>query len=221
MTVKGVVIVAPTIVRFTMQHLLNGTTAADVIVDLSVDAGPTGTRSSAVNDVIGHVSHWWQSHVIVNTWNNITYLGAHWIDIDSTGGATGTIGPSGSDPVTSTNTAPMTTPQVCFLIHKNSIAARGLRQGRLYWPNVGEADVDAKGNLTAPVIASQSGAFEGFRSTVGAYNNPPVVASVAWRTVHVHKPDKTDAGTWTWSSSTIDSCVCDPRVATNRRRYRR
>jgi hypothetical protein len=44
--------------------------------------------------------------------------------------------------------------------------------------------------------------------------------TTAWRVVHVHKVDKADPATWTWSSSDVTAATCDARVATQRRRLR-
>lgn len=217
---KGVVIVAPTIVRYTFRHMLVGTKHCDAVFDVSIDTGPTGARHDAIADVNSHMSHWWQSNIIAPGYNNIVYLGAHWVDLDSTGGGTGDIGPSGSDPTSGTATGTFAPPNVAGLFHKHTAAARGTRPGRTYWPMLIESAVDNSGNVDPTTQSTWGGRFDAFRSVIADYTNEPVVGSVAMRVVHVHKPDKTDPHTWTWSSSDVTSMTMDPVAATQRRRLR-
>lgn len=217
---RGVHIVAPTIVRYTMKHQFTNGHPFDIILDLSVDPLSPSPRDSAVNDVNSHVSHWWQSNIINGNYQGCTYLGAHWIDLDSSTGPTGDIGPSGSDPTSGSVAVTLLPPNSAALIHKHSGAARGSKQGRLYWPLVAESDVDNQGIFISAARTASDARWGALLSVINGYSNPPVVQSLALRTVHVHKPDKTDPSTWTWSSSTVTSLTTDPLLGTQRRRMR-
>jgi len=220
MTALGVVVIAPTIVRYTMKHLVNGVSTQQNIIDLSIEPMPGTSRAEAIGEVNGVVNHWWQQRLITGGLNNITFLGSHWIDLDSPDGGTGDIGPHAGDATTGSVAATCFPPNVSFLVHKNSTARRGLKQGRLYWGPVTEGEADNTGLLIAANRNAVTAKFEAFRADAAAFGSLGV-DSANWLTVHVTKPDKTDPSTWTWSSSTIDSVVCDDRVATQRRRLER
>lgn len=214
-----VVIVAPTIVRYTFRNDMGNGKTADNVVDISLESSFTATRADAIADLHDDVIKAWQDKVVGPSWQYGNFVGAHWIDLHSADGETGELAPVAGHPITGTATGAMMAPNCCYLIHKNSTARRGQRQGRMYMVGVAEADADNLGRLTGAVVTSQTTRFEQFRSTIDAIASLSI-ESAAWRTVHVRKIEKLDPATWTWTSSTIDSVSCDPVIATQRRRMR-
>lgn len=217
-----VIIVAPTVVRFTMKHTRADGHHMDNVVDISIDGQGVFSRATVMADFLAHVCGFWQDRMLTHMSTGTHFIGASWIDLDSATGGTGALGPAAGHPTAGVTPPPFSSAQVCYLVHKNSTSGRGQRQGRWYVPDVAEGNVDDNGNVTAGAITSITNEANQFRTDVGSYEY--VVGSgihpVALRTVHVHKPVRTDPTTWTWTSSTVDNVVCDGKVATQRRRLR-
>jgi hypothetical protein len=213
-------ILAPTMVRYSMVRTLPNNRASAAIVDVSLDVLPTATREDALASTGPWLVGKYQDLIVGPSWQYGTFVGAHWIDLDSLTGQTGFVGPQSGKPVTGTATASMCSPNCSYLIHKNSTSRRGQRQGRLYAVGVAENDVDSNGTLTTAVRNSETAKWEGFRNAIGTVTSLTGVESLAWRTIHVHKPNKDDPATWTWTSSTIDTVSCDNIIATQRKRMR-
>lgn len=220
--VGKVKILAPTIVRYTFRHQW-GAHKFDNVQDISIDAG-SGTvgRPDVINDLNSHVCGWWQDSLLGPYSSDCVFLGAHWIDLDSLTGATGDLGPAAGHPTHGGGFAPFAPPNVNSILHKRTTSGRGTRPGRTFFPNISESLTDDDGFLASGYVSSLNSLGEQFRSTIRSYNFPtdPGVHPAAWRVVHVHKPDKNDASTWTWSSSDVSGVTCDPRVGTQRRRLR-
>lgn len=213
-------VVAPTIVRLTYKHTNGASRAADCIVDMSIEAAGLLTRSSAVDVLVSHAAAPWQDHMLDIMSNSITFAGGSFIDLDSLSGSTGSFGPAAGHPTTgSFSSADMTT-QVAYLVHKNTTAHRGQKQGRMYVPGVIESAVDGNGHLTSTYLSSLNTALAAYLSAMNSISDSVFALSPAMRVVHVHKPNKDDATTWTWSSSDVSSLTADLRCATQRRRLR-
>ena len=215
----GVRILAPTIVRFTFKMSWNGVRTVNNVMDVSVEGGGVNTRDEAVDHVVGSMSGLWQERVIGFGPAGVTYQGAHWLDLDSLDGRSGDIGPAGGHPTVGSDASTMFPPNTAYLIHLNSTARRGQRQGRMYLAGAPEGSADNNGTLIPGIAASWDGHLNGLRTDIPALFDAEG-GTAAWRTVHVTKPDKNDPDTWTWSSTTITSCATDPKVATQRRRLR-
>jgi hypothetical protein len=217
-----VVVVAGTIVRYTFKHTLRFGNKADTVMDISIDSQGAFSRDGIVDDFNSHVAGYWQDTALGIFGTTSAFNGAHWIDLDTPSGRTGFLGPAGGHPVNGGTAGGFLPPNSAYLFHKNGIASRGQRQGRTYIPDVPEASVGDDGLIDPTVLAAKVVKMEQWRTTVGNYER--VVGSglhpVAVRIVHVHKPDKTDSTTWTWSSTTCDSFTGDPKIATQRRRLR-
>lgn len=215
-----VVIVAPSIVRYTFQHLASFGHKADNVVDVSVD--PTGllaSRDASVDDFNSHIAGYWQDNMLPKFPSVVSLTGVAWIDLNSSDGRTGHLGPAGGHPTTGADAGPVGALAPCHLVHKNTISGRGHRQGRMYLGPITENGVDDGGLVPSSKKTSWESGLAAFRSDILGWNTIPA-ATAAWRVVHVHKPDKTDHTTWTWSSSDVDSATIDPMVATQRRRQR-
>jgi len=214
-----VAVIAPTIVRVSHHHLYGGRNIVNV-VDINVEALTGSSRADAVTELITHVAAPWQDNMIPNSSTGLTYQGGSWVDLDSATGGSGTFGPAAGHPTVGTRSDAFLPPNTSFLIHLHSTTTRGTRQGRLFIGPCREAQVDGGGNLLAGVASGLAGQVEAVRTAYDSISGGSHIESTAWRTVHVHKPSKTDPLTWTWSSSTIDSVSCDAKVATQRRRLR-
>lgn len=212
-------IVAPTITRFTMKHTTGGGRRADCVVDVSIDEFSM-SRDEGVNYVADHICAPWQDNILSQVAGNITFLGCHFVDLDSLSGETGDRGPTAGHPTTGAIVGtPFISPQVSYLVHKSAGSHRGTRNGRMYVPGLAESEVDEAGIVQASRVTSFNTKLESFRSALATIGGP-LITSTAWRVVHVHKGDPEDPATWTWSSSTITSAFLDVKVATQRRRLR-
>lgn len=213
-------VVAPTIMRCGFQHLLGGTRPATCLVDVSIDEFGVD-RETAVHDVADNMCHVWQPRMLGIMSPAVSFVGMHWIDLDSLEGISGFEGPHAGDPTvggaTGVDTEP---PQVCYLVHKNCSPNRSQKNGRMYVPGVFTDRVNNDGTLTAGSAALVTARTEQVRTDILALSTTLSISTVAWRVVHVHKPDKTNPTTWSWSSSDVKTTACDARVATQRRRLR-
>lgn len=216
-------ILAPTIVRYTFKHDTAAANNADNVVDISIDAAGTVSRDDSVDDFNSHICGMWQDTVLQCFGTSTLFLGASWIDLDSADGRTGTLGPAAAHPTHGVQTPPFAPPSISYLVHKNTVSRRGERGGRMYIPDVPEASVNDAGGLSGGAIALIEGEVGGFRTNILGYTNTVAGTAfnpAAWRVVHVHKLDKLDPTTWTWSSSDVTSIRCDPIVGSQRRRQR-
>jgi hypothetical protein len=190
-------------------------------VDISVEGVGAISRDEVISDFNSHIAGWWQDTILAYYPVTALFLGIHWLDLDSAGGATGVLAPAGGHLNHGQGTSPFMPANVSFLIHKNSTARRGQRQGRMYIPQPREADVDDVSNVAPSTRTAITTTAETFRTDIGTYTYPSFIPNpAAMRIVHVHKTDPLDSTTWTWDSSTVDSMECDPLVATQRRRLR-
>jgi hypothetical protein len=218
-------IVAPTIVRFTMKHLLTGGHEADTILDLSVDEVGT-TRHDAVVGCVPTVRDAWQTRIIPRLDGNVAFTGMHYLDLDSTSGISGDLGPNAAKPITGSFNFSPTSPNVSYLCIKHCTHNRRQRSGRMYLPGVDEANVDSAGNVLGAYITGTNAVLESLRvdlTNVASVTHP---ATTAWRVVHVETydgisvPGHPNGLPATWSSSDVSSVTVDGRVATQRRRLR-
>lgn len=214
-----VLILAPTIVRVTYKMHYTGGRSCDCVMDISLDE--TGTsREAAVNELVPLLAQPWQDNVLYVLCDNVTFDGIHVIDLDSLDGVTADSGPHSGSPTAGAVSAGQASPQVAYLVHKNTTSGRGTRPGRTYLPGVSEADVNEDGTVITArkdIINTKMGAY---KTAIAALTSFLGFTSVALRVVHVHKGDKENPATWTWNSTDISSFTCDPTVATQRRRLR-
>lgn len=209
-------------VRYTFRHQSGNPRTWDNVEDISIDSSGVISRDTIVDDVNSHICGWWQDSLLQLYGEPTIFVGASWVDLDSATGRTGELGPAGSHPTAGGQAPPFAPPQVCRLIKKQVTAARGNRSGRLYINNIGEPNVDDGGHLASAHQSASTALAEQFRSTIRSYSYPGDVGAhpAAWRVVHVNKPNKLDATTWTWTSTDVQSVSCDALVATQRRRIR-
>jgi len=210
-------VVAPTIIRYSMNQTIANGRKATVILDISVDE--TGvSRAAAVNAVTPDVVQQYQDNVCSQFPTSITFIGASFTDLDSLDGISGTQGPISGHPVHGSGTGAQQAPQVCTLIHKICSHDRQQRNGRMFFPWITEASVGNDGLVDPAHVTFMNDMMNGLKDDL-ADLSATTFESVAWRVVHVegHAPDGRPNA---WSSSDITSLSCDSRVATQRRRNR-
>jgi hypothetical protein len=206
-----------------METMFSGSHRHVNVIHVSVDAAPTEGRDAAVDVVNSHMCGIYQERVVKNFTNTAHFVGCHWMDLDSLDGRTGDLGPAAGHPGNGTDPAQWPPLQVSFLVHLQSTQRIGQRQGRMYVSGPAEAEIDNAGAISSTVLASEYTALNGMRTDITGIVIPDIGGDfnpAAWRTIHVHKLDPVDPTTWTWSSTTVDNCVVDPQVATQRRRNR-
>lgn len=207
-----------------MRHSLPGGRPYDIIIDVSLDEFGV-SRSEGLAELVPFVVGHWQDDICSHQPETYDFTGAAWIDLDSEDGETGFQGPIAGKPTSGTGVLAMQVPSVAMLIHKECGHTRRQRNGRLYLPGVLESAVDDAGNLTPAFRDGVSDMFEDFRDNLTDLTDLPG-ASTAWRVVHVTGHTGTPVPGYPngypneWNSTTITRCVCDTKVATQRRRLR-
>ena len=210
-------IIAPTIIRYAMNHHGVGSRPFTIIIDVSVDE--TGaSREAAATAVAPDVVKVYQENVCANLPPGTGFLGSTWIDIDSEDGITGFTGPQPGQPTHGGTGIAFAPPNVNILAHKICSHTRGQRTGRMYIPAVPEASVDEAGVMLPATVTLWNNYLNGLRTDL-ADLSATAFESVAWRVVHVdgHAPDGTPNA---WNSSDISSIAVDGMAATQRRRLR-
>lgn len=211
-------IIAPTIVRFSLQHTVTGGRPADVIVDLSLDEIGV-PRHDAVATLVPMLTDEWQTTMVVQGSGALHYTGCQYIDLDSLGGIRGFQAPNASKPLNGLQGGATAPPNVSWLIHKQCNPVRGQRNGRMYFPTIPEANAGDDGVIVSTAYNNMQTAINNFRTNVNNFGTA-LTHEVAWRVVHVVSHDengKPDA----WNSTDITSVQVDSKVATQRRRLRK
>lgn len=219
-------VVAPTIVRVTLQHNLGNGRHADVVWDYSVDEGTGSDRSTVAGIAANELGKAWQNNVCHLFSSAISYTGGVYMDLDSLDATGGIFGPNTSLPVNGGGTAePIAPPNVAMLIRKVCAHTRSQRNGRSFIPAVVEGAIDNAGQIDSGQRAGWLTAMNNFINAVNGTGDPVTGADTALRVVHVtgHAasegpgiPPKPNA----WSSSDIISFNIDAKVASQRRRNR-
>lgn len=204
-------LIAPTVVRYAMNHLLVNGRTATCIVDVSIDEFAT-SREEAVAQAAPIVVGSWQTNIANLFTTKTSFTDCKWLDLDSMDGISGTTGPQPGKPIHGNGVTATVSPNVAFLIHKHCTHNRAQRDGRLYLPEVGEAAIDDAGLVAGTYITALTNAFNGLKTDLSQLGTTISGASSFWRVVH-----RTATG---WSSSDVKSISVDPRVATMRRRNR-
>jgi hypothetical protein len=215
-------ILAPTIVRYTFQHTLASGPKCDNVMDISVEGDTVHPRDMVIDDFNMHICGYWQDTALARYSSLTAFNGAAWIDQNDVSGRTGHLGPAGGHPTHGSLNGPFAPPNVSVLVRKQTASHRGQRGGRTYIGDTQESAADDRGNLAAGTVTATDTAMNAFRTAVAGYNLEgfDIAQIAAVRVVHVHKPDKLDPSTWTWSSTDVSSFSTDTMVATQRRRLR-
>lgn len=111
-----------------------------------------------------------------------------------------------------------TTPNVAFLLHKYTAIGGKKGQGRMYWPGVGESEVDYAGAVDATKLSTFNTALGQFFADLATAGYPMYLA----HSFGTYK--KRDGSTVVVASRAPDlvtSIALDAKAATQRRRLRR
>lgn len=218
-------IIAPTIVRFTFRHLLGNSRACDNIVDVSLDEVGT-TRHDAVAGMVDNVGGHWQNSMLPALTPNITYVGGHFLDLDSLGGISGEFSPNTSLPTAGQHSAEGDSPATTYLVHKFCSHNRRQRAGRMYLGGVDEADVNNAGTVGTSSQTRLNTALDNLKSGLADSSSLGAPGTTAWRVVHIDSHDGVPAPGYplgkpnAWSSSNVDVAKIDVIVGSQRRRQR-
>lgn len=210
-------IIAPTIVRMTLTQGNPANRNASCIVDVSLDESGTD-RASAVASMVPRVVTAWQENIVSHFGPGMGFEGCHYTDLDSLDGSSGDVPPQAGHPTTGSDVNVLCPPNVAMLVRKNTVHGRSGKNGRMYIPNVAETKVDAGGIIESAFRTAWQTNVNAFRLALESVATSP--GTSVWRVVHVHKTDRDDPSTWSWSSSDVDTVSVDSIVATQRRRLR-
>ena len=111
-----------------------------------------------------------------------------------------------SGPVVGTSPNASASPNVAYLVRKNTGFGGRTGRGRMYFPGAGEPNVDAGGNVLAAHVTAWNSALEAMRTALVALGLVPTL---------LH-----GAGSPVTSPMPITSFSTDSKVATQRRRLR-
>lgn len=101
-----------------------------------------------------------------------------------------------------------TSPNVAYLVHKNTALGGRRGRGRMFYPGVNESGVDDAGNVLSASVTAYNTAFAAYLTQMEAGGGDLVV---------LHAPGNTSIPVPT----PILSLTMDPKVATQRKRLRR
>jgi len=216
-------IIAPTVVRFAMNHTLANNRQATCLIDVSMDEEGV-SRNTALAALVPLITGVWQDRIAALFPTFITFIGSTYLDLDSLDGQSGTQGPVAGKPVHGAGTGAALTPQVALLIHKQCTHNRNQRNGRMFLPWADETAVDNAGVVGTTTINALNTAFTNLKNDIVAAGTP-LVLSTAWRVVHVEETEPNPVPgrppiPVAWSSSDVKSVFVDTKCATQRRRMR-
>lgn len=222
-------LVAPFMCRYTVNGTYAGRPVANII-DMAVGTSiTTGTREECLADLAGIIVSAWADDVLDFVGDQYTAQTVSWVDLDTIDGSTGetSVGAGTDFPASGSASTDQMPGSVAFRIGKQISATRGTRQGRMYIVGVPEG-VTAAGTpntVAAGTITAVNGAMATFLDAINVtvaetaldYDSHMVVLHTSSDDNPTPPPKKliTYEG-----ASTITSLVCDPTLATQRRRLR-
>jgi hypothetical protein len=213
-----ITIIAPTIVRFSYMLTMPSGRPASNVIDVSLDEFGTD-RATAVRDLADKMNSPYQIQILGGLPSQVHFTGAHYIDLDSATGITGMTPPHAGDPVVGGRSGAMDQANTAILVHKQSDAARGHRNGRWFLPGILSTDSADDGTLVSSILSSTQTGVNAYKTAIEGIGLP-LGFTVATRVVHVTAKDS-DGNPTAWNSTDISSFVVDPKVATQRRRLRK
>ena len=210
-------LIVPDVCRYTIEGSYLGAPCFNIL-DTYLPADGLMTRPEAVAAMAEVVLDAWSDFVLPVMKSQYTAEAVSWLDLDSATGTTGSTtrgstadGPYAIWPKTGEIGGEAYTGAVATLVRKRSVATRGQRQGRMFLPPPGEADI-AGNTIGAPYLAALNTALG---EVVYTLANPPTpIGSAAL--VTVHDPAGAAAPTWT----EVTELSARDRVSTQRRRNR-
>lgn len=145
-------------------------------------------------------------YVLIGLCHDTSVTGGSFIDLSSSGGASGPIGAL-TGPLTGGDSGFMAPPNVCVLVKMATLNSRSQRSGRMYLPGVNEDQLQANGALTDTYQDDTQAAIATWWDYLDSQNIVPVVNS------------KASAGSY--EPTTITSMDVQALAATQRRRLRK
>lgn len=137
------VILAPDVVRFTVNGDLLGAPTA-TILDMVVQADDSGEgRPAAMEETAAVILDAWVDELLPLQVPNFSLTSISWVDLTSLDGTVGEIVSTDDNtlPLTGTRTGEATPSQIAALVTKVCSSNRGTRNGRLFFPGLSEEDV--------------------------------------------------------------------------------
>lgn len=219
-------VVAPTIVRVTMNHNMGNGRNADVILDMSVDEGSGADRATVAAAVAVQVGKQYQQKLGPLIWGPVAITGGTWHDLDSLDSASGIFGPFPGAPVNAGTGSSPVAPQVALICQKLCGHKRSQRNGRFFLPGPPDGGVDPDGQVQSTWAATVQDALDLLFVQLQDGTTLVPETTTALRVVHVEgheastvpgKPGRPNA----WSSSDVTKLLLDHRCGTQRRRNRK
>lgn len=143
------------ICRFVVEQRLEGRDVVNIL-DYQIDTtGSTSTRAEAIEEMASIILQEWHDSIRPMQIDDLELRQVSWVDLDDVDGTTGsTVDGSGAAvwPSTGTSAGLPLPANVAVLVHKNVIATRNTRSGRMYLCGWSEGISDA-GNGNAVTAA--------------------------------------------------------------------
>lgn len=192
------------------------------VIDMVVDAnGGSNTREADVEEVAGVVLGNFNDHVLDGLNTSVQFNSVSWVDLTALDGSTGNItGANGTNlPQVGTEGGTPYAASVSMLVTKQTVSARGQRQGR--WYLVGATEQNVEGNMFTDshvddMNTALSLCLEGLTETadLAAPQYYPVVSHTSNHGTTEHPVYEVDAVTQ------IHDFIPQKQIASQRRRNR-
>lgn len=218
-------VVAPTIVRFSMQGTVTGGQKWANVVDVSLDEFGE-SRADGVNTMVPLVVQHFQDRIVGIVCASVQFTGAAWLDLDSLDGTRGFQPPIAAHPTVGGNASSALPPNNTYLCLKTCVHNRRQRTGRMFVPGVPESMVDDAGTISGSHQSGLSTAFEGFRTDVVGISDVAGLETVAWRVVHIltysgeAEPGWPNGRPTSWNSTDVTHAACASKIGVQRRRLK-
>lgn len=216
-------LIVPGVARFAVNQTLAGRNVVNVL-DYRIDTtGSTMSRDDAVAGQAGSIVEQWADLIVDQQVNDVSFVSVSWVDLNSSSGSTGTATTGGGYtlPVPGLGTAAPLPGNAAVLVRKNAGGGRATRSGRLYLAGMSEVGTSTtNGNELDPaVVSGVTAAFTSFLANTNEVDTFGTAFSSEMVVVHITARDadnKPIAGV----GNPVTSMVCDPLLATQRRRLR-
>lgn len=215
--------------RFVVNQTLGGRDVVNIL-DYQIDTtGSTLSREDAIQQ---------QAEIILQEWSDsfggiqveeLGYESVSWVDLDSPTGSTGTVtegSGAASWPATGESVGSPFSANVAILVHKNIVASRTTRNGRMYLAGLPEeiTSVD-NGNIVVPAeVTSINALLASFLGDTNQSTPGPDEFQSAMVVVHTVSEDNPTPPpakiVEAVGYSAVLTLTCDNLVATQRRRLR-
>lgn len=214
-------LIVPGVCRFTVNGTYADRNVANII-DMHIDDGLAGpSRAEDIVDQAHIIVSAWVDHILGNISDRYRGLSVSWVDLSTEDGSTGEVTDgTGSDFPAFGGLAGQGMPgNVSWLVHKQLVAGRGSRAGRMYLAGVVESATDhdspnvGMGSFVADINTGLDNFLDAINQDPGGYTSRMVVIHTKNTAPEGEDPEIELVGT-----SEVDALVCDVRLRTQRRR---